>query len=152
MKRIEKSNPPPGTRGKNVYQNQVPSFHQKINSPGCRITLVAAISGTKKMWPASAGIMALGIITVLLSKETAFLTFITPLVAAASLAAIYGPQNDPASELTMAAPISPWKILLARLTLVSGYNLLLALVSSVVLLAVIPVGLLGTLSSLGLDH
>lgn len=99
----------------------------------------------REMWPASAGIMALGIITVLLSKETAFLTFITPLVAAASLAAIYGPQNDPASELTMAAPISPWKILLARLTLVSGYNLLLALVSSVVLLAVIPVGLLGTL-------
>lgn len=98
-----------------------------------------------EMWPASAGVMALGVITVILSKEAALLTFIAPLVAAASLAAIYGPQNDPASELTLATPISPWKVLLARLTLVSGYNLLLALTASLIVITVVPIELLGSL-------
>ena len=99
----------------------------------------------REMWPATAGVMALGVIMVILSKEAVFLTFLAPLVAAASLAAIYGPQNDPASELSMSAPTSPWKILLARLTLVSGYNLVLALVSSFILMLVFPVDILGGL-------
>jgi hypothetical protein len=99
----------------------------------------------QEMWPASAGVMALGVITVILSKEAALLTFIAPLVAAASLAAIYGPQNDPASELTLATPMSPWKVLLARLTLVSGYNLLLALAASLLVMTVVPIELLGSL-------
>ncbi len=99
----------------------------------------------REMWPATAGIMALGVIIVILSKEAVFLTFLAPLVAAASVAAIYGPQNDPASELSMSAPTSPWKILLARLTLVSGYNLMLALLSSFILMLVFPVEILGGL-------
>ncbi len=99
----------------------------------------------REMWPATAGVMALGVITVILSKEAVFLTFLAPLVAAASLAAIYGPQNDPASELSMSAPTSPWKILLARLTLVSGYNLVLALISSFLLMLVFPAEILGGL-------
>jgi hypothetical protein len=89
--------------------------------------------------------MALGDIMVILSKQAAFLTFLTPLVAAASLAAIYGPQNDPVSELAMSTPVSSWKVLLARLTLVSGYNFLLALASSLILLLVFPVEILGGL-------
>jgi hypothetical protein len=99
----------------------------------------------REMWPATAGIMALGVIMVILSKELAVLTFLAPLVAAASLAAIYGPQNDPASELALATPTSSWKVLLARLTLVSGYNFILALVSSLVLLLIFPVDILGSL-------
>lgn len=99
----------------------------------------------REMWPATAAIMALGVIIVILSREAIFLTFLAPLVAAASLAAIYGPQNDPASELSMSAPTSSWKILLARLTLVSGYNLLLALVSSFILMMVLPTEILGGL-------
>lgn len=98
-----------------------------------------------EIWPACAGVMALGVILVILSKEAAFLTFLAPLVAAASLAAIYGPQNDPASELALATPTSPWKVLLARLTLVSGYNFLLAVVSSLMLLTVIPADIPGGL-------
>lgn len=98
-----------------------------------------------EMWPASAAVMALGVIVALLSRHTAVITFIAPLIAAASLATLYGPQNDPAGELTWSTPLSPWKILLARLTLVSGYDLLLALFASLLLLAFVPAELLGTL-------
>lgn len=99
----------------------------------------------REMWPATAGVMALGVIMVILSKEVVFLTFLAPLVAAASLAAIYGPQNDPATELAASTPTSAWKVLLARLTLVSGYNFLLALASSMVLLLIFPADILGSL-------
>lgn len=98
-----------------------------------------------EMWPASAAVMALGVIVALLSRHIDFVTFIAPLVAAASLATIYGPQNDPVGELTLATSTSPWKILLARLTLVSGYDLLLALSASLILLTIIPADLLGML-------
>ncbi len=98
-----------------------------------------------EMWPALAAVMALGVVIALIAKQSSILTFLAPLAAAASLAAIYGPQNDPACELTLAIPLSPWKILLARLTLVSGYNLLLALAASLALLPILSPKLLGTL-------
>jgi hypothetical protein len=98
-----------------------------------------------EMWPSSAAIMALGVIVAVLSRRTGVITFIAPLIAAASLATLYGPENDPASELTLSTPVSPWRILLARLTLVSGYDLLLTLSSSIFLLAIIPAELFGTL-------
>ncbi len=99
----------------------------------------------KDLWPACALVMAIGIIAVILSDQSAILTFLAPLISAASLAAIYGPQNDPASELTFATTTSQWKILLARLTLVSGYNIFLALISSIFLLFMIPQTMLGEL-------
>jgi anti-sigma factor RsiW len=100
----------------------------------------------REMWPASAIIMAIGaVITYLMLGKVEVIRFLAPLVAAASLAAIYGPEHDPASELTLATPTSPWKVLLARLTLVHAYNLFLALAASLFLLVVIPPGMLGTL-------
>jgi hypothetical protein len=99
----------------------------------------------REMWPASAIIMAISTLVTYLSGKLEFVYFIAPLVAAASLAAIYGPEHDPASELTLATPTSPWKVLLARLTLVHAYNLLLALAASLFLLVLIPPDLLGTL-------
>lgn len=98
-----------------------------------------------EMWPASAAVMALGVIVSLLSRQTGVISFIAPLMAAASLASLYGPQNDPASELMLSTPVSPWKVLLARLTLVSGYDLLLTLAASLVLLALVPAELFGML-------
>ncbi len=98
-----------------------------------------------EMWPASAAVMALGVIVALLSRQTGVISFIAPLMAAASLASLYGPQNDPASELTLATPVSTWKVLLARLTLVSGYDLLLTMAASLVLLALVPSELFGML-------
>ncbi len=99
----------------------------------------------REMWPASALIMGMSVIVAILSGKVEVIRFIAPLVAAASLAAIYGPEHDPASELTLATPTSPWKVLLARLTLVHAYNLLLSLAASLLLLPVISPDLLGRL-------
>lgn len=99
-----------------------------------------------EMWPASAIIMAIStVVTYLMLGKVEFVRFVAPLVAAASLAAIYGPEHDPASELTLATPTSPWKVLLARLTLVHAYNLGLALAASLLLLVILPPGVLGAL-------
>lgn len=99
----------------------------------------------RELWPACAAIMAIGVAVALLAEKASVLHFLAPLVAAAGLATLYGPEHDPAAELTLATPTSPWKILLARLTLVSGYNLLLALAASVALLSIVPPNLMGSL-------
>jgi hypothetical protein len=98
-----------------------------------------------EMWPASAAVMALGVIVALLSNHAEAVYFIAPLVAAASMTVLFGPVNDPAYELTLATPTSPWKVLLARLSIVSGYNMLLSLAAAFALLIIVPPGLLGTL-------
>jgi hypothetical protein len=69
--------------------------------------------------------------------------FIAPMVAAATLSILYGAENDPAYELTLATSTSPWKVLLARLSLVSAYNLLLVLGVAAILLFVVPPDILG---------
>jgi hypothetical protein len=99
----------------------------------------------REMWPASAIVMAIGVVVAFLLGKVEIIRFIAPLAAAASLAAIFGPEHDPASELTLATPTSPWKVLLARLTLVHGYNLLLALVASLFLLTLVSPEMLGAL-------
>lgn len=98
-----------------------------------------------EMWPAAAAVMALGIIVALLWKQAGIIYFVAPLLAASTLTMLYGPEHDPALELSLATPTSPWKILLARLSVVSGYNLLLALAASLGLLLFVPPELLGTL-------
>jgi hypothetical protein len=97
----------------------------------------------QEIWPTSAGVMALGVIVALLSNHVEAITFIIPLVAAACLAMLHNPEQDPAYELVLAAPTSYWKILLARLSIVSTYNLLLALLASLALLVIVPPDLLG---------
>jgi hypothetical protein len=99
----------------------------------------------QEMWPASAIVMLIGIAACWLLMDFGFIYFLSPLVAATSLALIFGPENDPALELTCATPYSPWKILLARLSLVSGYNFGLALLCTVILNWLIPTDALGTL-------
>jgi len=99
----------------------------------------------REMWPASAVIMFMGVVVALLSKHVEAIYFIAPLVAAASLSVLSGPEYDPAYELALATPTSPWKVLLARLSVVSAYNLLLALVAAMALLFIAPPALFGTL-------
>jgi hypothetical protein len=99
----------------------------------------------REMWPTSAAVMALGAAVALLSNHMEFVYFIAPLVAAASLAILFSPEQDPALELTLSTPTSPWKVLLARLSIVSGYNLLLSLAATMALLVIVPPELLGTL-------
>ncbi len=99
----------------------------------------------RDMWPASAAVMALGVITALLSKHSEVVYFLAPAIAVASVAGLTGPGQDPAYEMILATPTSPWKVLLARLSVVSCYNLLLSLAATLALLAFFPPALLGTL-------
>ena len=99
----------------------------------------------RELWPTSAAVIGLGIALALVAEKAVVVYFIAPLVAAASLTVIYGPEYDPATELAFATPTSAWKVLLARLTLVSGYNLLLALAASLALLVFMPAHLLGAI-------
>ena len=105
-----------------------------------------AILVRSEMWPVTAFIMALGVIVALVSGHAEFVYFITPLVAAASLSMLSGQENDPAYELTVATSTSPWKVLLARLSIVSVYNLLLALAAILALMFFASPGLLGALA------
>lgn len=84
----------------------------------------------RDLWPASGLMMFIGMWVSILAKTQRLLYFLAPLIASAMLAAIYGPENDDASELTYATATSPWKILLARLGLVSAYNLGLGLAAT----------------------
>jgi hypothetical protein len=99
----------------------------------------------RELWPACAAIMAIGVAVALLAEKASVIHFLAPLIGAAGLATLYGPDHDPATELALATPTSSWKILLARLALVSSYNLLLALAASFALLTFMPPDLLGAL-------
>lgn len=98
-----------------------------------------------EMWLASAAVMALGVIVTTIVKDVAAVRMLAPMVAAASISVIYGPENDPALEMTLATAVSPWKILLARLTLVFSYNVALALAASLGVLALLPADIVGNL-------
>lgn len=100
----------------------------------------------REMFPATAAVMALGVIVALISKHAGFIYFLAPLMAAASLSILFGPEHDPAHELTLSTPTSSWKLLLARLSIVSAYNLLLALAATLVLMIAFPVELIGALA------
>ena len=91
-----------------------------------------------EIWPASAAIMIIGFIASILVGKEAIIQALAPMVAAASIAMVFGPGNDPACELMGSVPTSPRQVLLARLSIVFGYNFLLALLASVCLLPVFP--------------
>lgn len=61
-----------------------------------------------------------------------------PAVAAVGVALVYGPDNDPGLELALATPTSPRTVLLARLALVVGYDLALALLANAMVTLVEP--------------
>ncbi|HNT55902.1 MAG TPA: zf-HC2 domain-containing protein [Anaerolineaceae bacterium] len=99
----------------------------------------------REMWPSSAILMFMGIMATLLIQKIVLVRYFAPLVAAASLAAIFGPDHDPACELTLSTPTASWKVLLARLALVHGYNLILTLAASLILLFIAPPDMLWAL-------
>lgn len=99
----------------------------------------------REIWLASALVFALGLALAFLAPAdepaVRILEALAPLVAAAGVAMIYDRDNEPAMELSLATPTSPRRILLARLVLIFGYDLLLALAASAVLLAALPASL-----------
>lgn len=98
-----------------------------------------------ELWVGSAALMFIFLAMALLVARVEVLHFFVPMIAAGTVTLIYGAEHDPAAELTFATPISPWKILLARLTLVSAYNVFLALCATVGLLLILPPQALGEL-------
>jgi hypothetical protein len=96
-----------------------------------------------ELWIGSAALMFIFLAMALLVARVEVLHFFMPMIAAGTVTLIYGSEHDPAAELTFATPISPWKILLARLTLVSAYNVFLALCATVGLLLILPPQMLG---------
>lgn len=98
-----------------------------------------------ELWIGSAALMFIFLAMALIVARVEVLHFFVPMIAAGTVTLIYGAEHDPAAELTFATPISPWKILLARLTLVSAYNVFLALCATAGLLFVLPSQALGEL-------
>lgn len=107
----------------------------KVNLPGKRekrrlwkawYVLRSQISLIRtEIWFSSALVNLMGLIVALLVENVNAIYFLAPFLSAAGVAHVYGMQNDPAVELTLATPISAQQILLARLALVFGYNILL---------------------------
>ncbi len=96
----------------------------------------------QSIWAASAIVLAVGVIVAFLFPRAGgpgpeLLALAAPIVAAVGIALLYGPEHDPATELECVTPTSPALILLARLVLVYGYDLLLTLAASVVFWLVI---------------
>jgi hypothetical protein len=91
----------------------------------------------REIWPASASVIGLGFIAAIIAAEAGFIYAVAPLIAAACVSLIYGPENDPMFELSLSTPTSPRQILLARLVLVFGYNLGLVAVATLGMLPVI---------------
>lgn len=98
-----------------------------------------------ELWIGSAALMFIFLAMSLIVARVEVLYFFAPILAAGTVTLIYGSEHDPAAELAFATPVSPWKILLARLTLVSAYNVFLALCATVGLLLVLPPQALGEL-------
>jgi hypothetical protein len=137
------ASPPPDLAERALAQIHAPSAWQRALQRTLALLRSQVVLVRREMWPASAAFMALVVVMAILSRHAGFLTALAPMIAAATLAATYGPQNDPASELTLSTPTSPWKILLARMSIVSAYNLLLSLAASLALLTIVPFDLLG---------
>ncbi|MER5422487.1 hypothetical protein [Streptosporangium roseum] len=87
------------------------------------------------LWLVSALVMAACVGFVVAKEDTArlVLALAVPLIAAAGVAGSQGPEQDDAFEVVAVTPTSPRVVMLARMTLVLGYDLALALFASVVL-------------------
>ncbi|MCT9932733.1 hypothetical protein N5079_21245 [Planotetraspora sp. A-T 1434] len=89
----------------------------------------------RALWLTSALVMAVSVGFVLAKRDAAelVLALVAPLIAGMGVAGSYGPERDDAFEVVAVTPTSPRVVLLARMTLVFGYDLMLALLASAVL-------------------
>lgn len=98
----------------------------------------------EEIWLASALVMVIGLlVTLVLSNtqstpETLPFVFIAPIITAVGVAFLYGPEVNPALEIELAAPTTQRIILLARLTLIFAFNVVLSIIASVLLVAFNP--------------
>lgn len=108
----------------------------------------------KPIWGASALVMLVGFVVAAMTDSATLggsvIAVLAPVVAATGVAFVYGPENDASIELTLSTPTSPRVILLARLTVVFCYDLVLTLTAEALLTATNSGGQLWQLVSLWL--
>jgi hypothetical protein len=93
------------------------------------------------MWVGSALILTFGTVVTLISTSLSStgnpaalpILLVAPIVCAIGVAFLYGDEVDPPLELQRSMPVSPRLILLARLVLLYGFNLILASLCSLIL-------------------
>lgn len=159
---------------------EAPAMAAPLATPEARRSVFAAswaalahlwrvLGGQRRMlrpsvWIASAAAIALavayGVIVPGQEVEQDILAFALPLIAAAGMAFLYGPDNDPALELALATPTSARSVLFARFALLLGYDTALALLGTLALatlhgdgfwpLALVWLGPMALLSALSL--
>jgi Putative zinc-finger len=83
-------------------------------------TLATLICLAPLLWPAAASSPDLSMHIAIIQS------FLTPVVAALSLAFLYGPETDAGLEITLSTPVSPRMILLSRLLVALCYNFVLS--------------------------
>lgn len=86
-----------------------------------------------EIWAASALVMLIGVLVTLFTPSLNLLSMLAPIAAAAGVALLYDDDSARVLELEASTRTSKSSLLLARLTLVFGFNLVLALLGSVVL-------------------
>ena len=125
--RIEKDEPAASSSG----------WLEERLSLGLQLLVGQLVLVRREIWVASAATMALGCLVALLTAGASagglVLAVFAPMVAAVGVAFIYGPENDPSLEVALSTPTSPRLVLLARLTLVYGYDFALAFAATVIL-------------------
>ncbi len=92
----------------------------------------------REIWAATVLVMALGtLVTLIISTGTPAqglpIAVFAPIIAALGVAFLYDSESDALVELLDSTPASVRLLLFARLTLVFGFNLVTALVASIVL-------------------
>ena len=89
-----------------------------------------------ELWLGSAFVMALGVLVTLAADLQALpFVLIAPIVAAVGITFLYGPSNDPALEIELTTAVSPRLILLARMALLFGIDLMMGIAGSILLAA-----------------
>jgi hypothetical protein len=133
--------PQPEAKSRSIAQSRVMRLQWGILLIRSQLRVVQ-----RELWLASAVVMLIGTLVTLTTyaASPSFpilpVVLIAPLVAAVGVAFVYGPLNDPALEVELAAPVSPRMIGLTRITMVFGFNFVLALAGSA-FLALSGVGL-----------
>ena len=106
----------------------------------------------KSIWVASALVCLLGLVLTLLMEPQTFLqkhaaanllVLFIVVVGASGSAFIYGASVDPGFELAIATPTSVRLVMLCRMLLVLGYNVLLGLIASAAFASIYGGGLWG---------
>jgi hypothetical protein len=122
-----------------------PNRFQRALRQSWQLLRAQAVLVRSDMWPVSTIVMFMGIAVALIAKRIGVIYFLSPLVAASTLAALYGPDHDPSMELSRSTVTSQWKILFARMSIVSAFNLILGFTASLILLLIAPPNMLGTI-------